>query len=216
MPSTAGLLCSPCGQVPWPGTEASIKPTETPETATKIDGDEDPSRSFHLGMLEGDSLVAVISVFIDPAGGFGSGWVVAPNPLFLPLPSYLLVFPPLWPSFRPRHHSTLLPTKPLTPPHFPLPHPLPRTHTDNSAQFRKFATESWAQKRGYGTRLLSATIETCRERGVAKLWCDARAEQTGWYEKRGLKLVGEPFEKYVKKIMNHSLAFISRTAGSTQ
>ena len=102
--------------------------------SVKIDGDEDPSRSFHLGMIEGDSLVSAISVFVDPS--------------------------------------------------------------DNSAQFRKFATESWAQKRGYGTRLLSATIEACRERGVTKLWCDARVEQTGWYEKRGLALEGEPFEKY--------------------
>ena len=41
MPSTAGLECAPCGQVPWPGTEASIKPTETPETAKKIDDDDE-------------------------------------------------------------------------------------------------------------------------------------------------------------------------------
>ncbi len=37
MPSTAGLEYSPCGQVPWPGTEAGIKPTETPETDEDTD-----------------------------------------------------------------------------------------------------------------------------------------------------------------------------------
>ena len=44
MPSTAKLLCSPCGQVPWPGTEARITPTVTPAMAMMFNGDEDTAR----------------------------------------------------------------------------------------------------------------------------------------------------------------------------
>ena len=45
MPCTADLVCTPCGQVPWPGTEASIPPTVTPTMVAKVNGGEDETWS---------------------------------------------------------------------------------------------------------------------------------------------------------------------------
>ena len=41
MPGTADFVCPPCGQVPWPGAQASITTTVTPAMAAKSNGDED-------------------------------------------------------------------------------------------------------------------------------------------------------------------------------
>jgi GNAT superfamily N-acetyltransferase len=64
-----------------------------------------------------------------------------------------------------------------------------------TAQFRKFATLSVHQKKGYGSRLLQHLIDTLARQGIEKLWCNARVEQISFYEKFGLRSTGKFFSK---------------------
>jgi predicted GNAT family N-acyltransferase len=70
------------------------------------------------------------------------------------------------------------------------------------AQFRKFATETEEQGKGYGAKLLEYLIQECIEKKVKILWCNARTSASGFYEKFGLKVVSDAWVKdgieYVK------------------
>ena len=66
---------------------------------------------------------------------------------------------------------------------------------DQSAQFRKFATLKTYQGQGYGGILLSKLIEDSKERKIKRLWCNARLDATGLYEKYGLKKTDQTFNK---------------------
>ena len=63
------------------------------------------------------------------------------------------------------------------------------TDDGREAQFRKFATAPEQQHRGLGSMLLQHVIEEARQQGVQRLWCDARATQAQFYEKRGMHAV---------------------------
>ncbi|WP_044171817.1 GNAT family N-acetyltransferase [Flectobacillus major] len=65
----------------------------------------------------------------------------------------------------------------------------------NTAQFRKFATLTTLQGKGYGSLLLQHLIADCRCRGVKSLWCHARTSALAFYQKFGLEAVGNTFEK---------------------
>jgi predicted GNAT family N-acyltransferase len=67
--------------------------------------------------------------------------------------------------------------------------------TDDAVQFRKFATCCKHQKQGYGTRLLRHAIEEAKNRKAARIWCNARKDAVGFYEKFGLTEVGADFER---------------------
>ena len=61
-----------------------------------------------------------------------------------------------------------------------------------SVQLRKFATEAHCRGRGYGSILLEQAKQWAAKcsgagAGAVLLWCDARAEQEGFYLKRGFK-----------------------------
>lgn len=62
-------------------------------------------------------------------------------------------------------------------------------------QFRKFATAVHRQGKGYGTCLLRFLIDEARQRGAAVLWCNARRNKTGFYEKLGFRETDEVFVK---------------------
>ena len=65
-----------------------------------------------------------------------------------------------------------------------------------AARFRKFACHPSYQGRGIGSALLRRVVEVARtELGCTVLWCDARVDSAGWYERRGLKRFGETFYK---------------------
>ena len=64
------------------------------------------------------------------------------------------------------------------------------------AQFRKLAVEKAFRRRGLATALVETAASEARLAGASCLWCDARAEQAGFYAARGFELCGEPFEKY--------------------
>ncbi|WP_200975178.1 GNAT family N-acetyltransferase [Echinicola sp. 20G] len=63
------------------------------------------------------------------------------------------------------------------------------------AQFRKFATDAAQQGKGYGSQLLQFVIRDLLDKGVTSIWCNAREEKTGFYEKFGLKKTNKTFVK---------------------
>ncbi|MEM7375324.1 MAG: GNAT family N-acetyltransferase [Bacteroidota bacterium] len=63
------------------------------------------------------------------------------------------------------------------------------------AQFRKFATEKSEQGKGYGTRLLSHLMEEVSRKHLTRIWCNARADKTGFYRKFGMQETPTTFQK---------------------
>lgn len=67
--------------------------------------------------------------------------------------------------------------------------------TGNEMQFRKLATLDSFQGRGIASALLNHIFEAAKEKGIQKIWCNARKEKTAFYEKFGMKAIGETFTK---------------------
>ncbi|WEK19879.1 MAG: GNAT family N-acetyltransferase [Candidatus Pedobacter colombiensis] len=66
---------------------------------------------------------------------------------------------------------------------------------DNIYQFRKFATKTTEQNKGYGTILLNHIISYVKEMGGQKIWCNARVSALEFYNKFGLIQTGEPYTR---------------------
>lgn len=66
---------------------------------------------------------------------------------------------------------------------------------DGKAQFRKFATETQHQGKGYGTFLLNYVLEEAGKFKVSSVWCNARLEKAAYYEKFGLKKTPKTYSK---------------------
>ena len=62
---------------------------------------------------------------------------------------------------------------------------------NDTAQFRKFATEISEQNKGYGSILLNHIIEESVKNNVKNIWCNARMSAFGLYEKFGFKAISE-------------------------
>jgi GNAT superfamily N-acetyltransferase len=65
----------------------------------------------------------------------------------------------------------------------------------DGAQFRKFATLEEEQGKGYGSELLRYLINEARQRGVVRIWCNARKSKSGYYRKFGLEETDRLFIK---------------------
>lgn len=65
-----------------------------------------------------------------------------------------------------------------------------------SVQFRKFATKTYMQGKGYGTALLQYVMDQAAGTGKKNIWCNARTPAIGIYEKFGMKAVGNTWQKY--------------------
>lgn len=65
----------------------------------------------------------------------------------------------------------------------------------DSAQFRKFATLDIHQGKGYGSQLLHYIIGIAKNKALSKIWCNARIEKAGYYEKFGLVQTKQRFSK---------------------
>ncbi len=68
-------------------------------------------------------------------------------------------------------------------------------HEDGVAQFRKLATKTEEQGKGYGSKLLTHLITYAREQNIHTLWCNARIEKTSFYKKFGLITTDKKFKK---------------------
>jgi predicted GNAT family N-acyltransferase len=64
-----------------------------------------------------------------------------------------------------------------------------------SAQFRKFATISTEQNKGYGTFLLKHVIDFTINKNLILLWCNARVYKTAYYKKFGFKETNKTYRK---------------------
>jgi phosphoribosylformimino-5-aminoimidazole carboxamide ribotide isomerase len=69
-------------------------------------------------------------------------------------------------------------------------------------RFRKFATRVEWQGKGYGTQLLDHVMKTATASGSRVIWCNARTTALRFYERFGLRPVGDVWEEngytYVK------------------
>lgn len=66
---------------------------------------------------------------------------------------------------------------------------------DQEAQFRKFATITEEQNKGYGSILLKHTLKQAKLAGVRRVWCNARANKRAFYNKFGLQESDRRFSK---------------------
>lgn len=66
---------------------------------------------------------------------------------------------------------------------------------EENMQFRKFATETAFQGRGYGSKLLSFVFEKAAESGIKKIWCNARKDKSGFYKGFGMTETQTTFSK---------------------
>ncbi|GGM82972.1 N-acetyltransferase [Dyadobacter beijingensis] len=62
-------------------------------------------------------------------------------------------------------------------------------------RFRKFATLPGLQGKGLGSRLLQHAIDFAQMQGYTRMWCDARTDALGFYQRFGFKKFSEPFFK---------------------
>lgn len=65
----------------------------------------------------------------------------------------------------------------------------------DEAQFRKFATRTEVQGRGYGTALLRHLASEARIYAIRRLWCNARTAKAAFYEKAGFHKTDKTFKK---------------------
>ena len=62
-------------------------------------------------------------------------------------------------------------------------------------QFRKFATKEAFQNKGFGAGLLNHVFDLAEIMQVTRIWCNARHEKRGYYEKFGMRDCSETFKK---------------------
>jgi GNAT superfamily N-acetyltransferase len=68
--------------------------------------------------------------------------------------------------------------------------------SSSAARFRKFACKPSHQGMGIGTSLLRHVFNVAKEElNCSVVWCDARTETAGWYERRGMQRFGSIFYK---------------------
>ena len=77
--------------------------------------------------------------------------------------------------------------------------------TGDSMQFRKFATLSEYQHKGYGSEILRYLLENSKNEGCDRIWCNARRSAMGFYSKFGFIETGK-----TSKANGHDYVIIER------
>lgn len=76
----------------------------------------------------------------------------------------------------------------------------------DTARLRKFATLSEYQGQGIGRKVIEHAIKHMKSLKVAYFWCDARVSAASFYQRFGLQVEGEEFDKsgiaYYKMAVN--------------
>ena len=66
---------------------------------------------------------------------------------------------------------------------------------NKEAQFRKFATLTDYQGKGFGTLLLKEIINIAEHNNLNRLWCNARIDKSKYYTNFGMNLTDKKFVK---------------------
>jgi|TARA_B110000093_G_scaffold134440_1_gene143920 predicted GNAT family N-acyltransferase len=66
---------------------------------------------------------------------------------------------------------------------------------DKEAQFRKFATLSDYQGKGFGSILLKEIMSIVKQSPINKVWCNARTDKSNYYSKFGMTVTDKSFVK---------------------
>ena len=66
---------------------------------------------------------------------------------------------------------------------------------NKEAQFRKFATQTTYQGKGYGTILLKEIFTIAKNKKAQRIWCNARTSKSSYYTKFGMNLTENKFVK---------------------
>lgn len=66
---------------------------------------------------------------------------------------------------------------------------------NKEAQFRKFATLSDYQGKGFGTILLNRIMSIVEDENIYKIWCNARVDKSNYYARLGMVLTNNKFTK---------------------
>ncbi|MDF2157072.1 GNAT family N-acetyltransferase [Algoriphagus sp. CAU 1675] len=67
--------------------------------------------------------------------------------------------------------------------------------SNGEMQFRKFATSLDHQGKGWGSKLLLHLLEEAKKKGCKRVWCNARLEKKGFYERFGMVDTFNRFQK---------------------
>ncbi len=74
------------------------------------------------------------------------------------------------------------------------PEPSKKAKAANAYRLRGMATESYFQRRGYATDLMSVSFQELKIRNCDMLWCNARLVAVDFYKSMGFKIAGDLFE----------------------
>lgn len=78
--------------------------------------------------------------------------------------------------------------------------------TKSQYRLRAMATSPSVRGKQVGRKIIEASIEKLKKMNIDLLWCDARLEATGFYERLGFKMKGEIYN--VPEIGPHKLMYI--------
>jgi len=78
--------------------------------------------------------------------------------------------------------------------------------TKSQYRLRAMATSPSVRGKQAGRKIIEASIKKLKQMDIDLLWCDARLEATGFYEKLGLQMKGEIYD--VPNIGPHKLMYI--------
>jgi GNAT superfamily N-acetyltransferase len=67
--------------------------------------------------------------------------------------------------------------------------------SENSIQFRKFATLEVYQGKGYGSELLNYLLEISFNEGFERIWCNSRRKASNFYSKFGFVETEQSYQK---------------------
>ena len=73
-------------------------------------------------------------------------------------------------------------------------------------RLRAMATSPSVRGKQVGRKIIEASIENLKKMNIDLLWCDARLEATGFYERLGFKMKGEIYN--VPEIGPHKLMYL--------
>lgn len=79
--------------------------------------------------------------------------------------------------------------------------------SNDEMQFRKLATLEEYQGKGVASALLNFIFELAKEKGIKKIWCNARSNKTSFYEKFKMKTTDQKFVKSEQEFIIMEILF---------